>query len=165
VQQTEPYMVALGYSGKLESAARFEWDFRVKAGAEQATDEAGREAFIRDFVTNGIENQPYVILLDDYDGPLFSTFVQVGKQAVTKDPNLHVFLVIEDAHDPEKQYRLALQADPPEELIADYEVMVDVNGIPHEVLIWLQERFGVRFYRRDDEYKMAFPLDELPVLN
>jgi hypothetical protein len=165
MEQEKRYYVALGYGGKLEAAARFEWNFRVRAGAEQADDEAGKEAFIRDFVTHGVEGQPYVILLEEGNEPLLHLFVACGKQALNQDPDLSVFLVIEDAEDPERQFRLYLQPDPSEELIADYEVMVDVQGIPQEVLLWLQERFGVRFYRREEEYKMAFSLDELPVLN
>lgn len=160
MMEQEHYILALGYGGKLASAAAFEWDFRVKVGAEEQRDETGRERFIREFVNNGVENQAYVIVLDDYDGPLFRAFMEFGKQRIAKDRQLQVFLVIEDALDPEKQYRLYIQPDPENEQLPENEMMVDVKQVPKEVLLWMQARMGVRFYQRDNDFKMVFPQEE-----
>jgi hypothetical protein len=80
-----------------------------------------------------------------------------------------VFLILEDATDESRQYRIYLKADDPEAVLPDYQVYCDGFEVPREVLIWLQGAMDVRFYVTEDrqEMMMEFPHtepEELPVL-
>lgn len=151
------FLLALAYAGTLPAAAHFEWGFRVWVGAESAADEDGREAFVRDFIARGEEGQTFVIPLSNGSEGLVHAFLQFGKQALQREPQLRLFLLIEDAQDENQQYRLLLVGDPPEDPLPDHEVRVDAAAVPRDVLLWLQARFGVRFYQRGEEYKVVIP--------
>ncbi|BCJ87181.1 hypothetical protein [Effusibacillus dendaii] len=161
----EPFLIALGYGGELSDMAGFEWEFRCKLGLRNAADEAERESFIRDFVANTSPSEPIVLLLDSYDPIMFRAFMEHGKQAIAKYSGLYVFVVAEDESQlPSTQYFLNIEQDPPGETLFPHQMMLDAEGVPDSVLLFIQDRLNVQFYRRDDELMMEFRIEELPVL-
>lgn len=161
----EPYLIGLGYGGSLKAMAGFEWDFRCGLGLRNPQDEAGREAFVRDFARSASPEAPVVLVLDDYNLSLFRTFMELGKQALSKYPSLYVFVVAEDqSGNPPVQYFLNIVGDPVDEILMPYQMLLDAEGVPDRVLLFIQERLNVRFYRRGDELMIEFPIEELPLL-
>jgi len=161
----EQYLIGMGYGGSLQSMARFEWDFRCRLGLRNPQNVEEREAFVREFTAATSPETPTVLLLDDYNTALFRTFVELGKQAIIRDPNLYVFVVAEDQwENPSVQYFLNLEQDPVEEILAPHQVMLDGEGVPDRVLLFLQERLDLSFYRREGELMMEFRIEELPLV-
>ncbi|WP_018130960.1 hypothetical protein [Effusibacillus pohliae] len=163
--QTERYVIGLGYGGSLQAMGRFEWDFRCSLGLRDPQDVGGREAFLNDFAAATSPEAPVVLVLDDYNPALFRTFMEQGKQAIRKSPDLYVFVVAEDqSADPPVQYFLNIESDPVGESLLPHQMILDAEGVPDGVLLFLQDRLGVRFYRRDEELMMEFRIDELPLV-
>lgn len=161
----EKYVIGLGYSGSLESMARFEWDFRCQLGLRQAQDEQGREEFVREFAEKTSPDEPIVLVLDDYNQDLFRAFTELGKLAISKYEQLFVFVVVEDvSQDPSVQYFLNVEPDPLSEALYPNQMMVDAEGVPDEVFAFLRSALNVQFYRRDDEIMLEFKIEELPLL-
>lgn len=160
----EKYLIGLGYGGKLESMARFEWDFRCMLGLRDPQDEQKRNHFIREFAAATSPDQPVVLVLDDYNNLLFRTFAELGKRSINKYPDLFVFMVVEDqSRNPSVQYFLNLETDPIDEPLQPHQLMIDAEEVPDEVFVFLQSRLDIQFYRRDDEVMMEFRIEELPV--
>ncbi|MFC4766886.1 hypothetical protein [Effusibacillus consociatus] len=163
--EAKQYLIGLGYGGSLEAMGRFEWDFRCRLGLRDPQDITGREAFVKDFIEATSPEAPVVLVLDDYSIPLFRTFMELGKQGITKYPGLYVFVVAEDqTEDPHVQYFLNIEHDPVDETLMPHQMVLDAEGVPDSVLMFMQERLNVRFYRREDELMMEFRIEELPVL-
>ncbi|GAX88787.1 hypothetical protein [Effusibacillus lacus] len=163
--EREQYLIGLGYGGTLKAMARFEWEFRCTLGLRDRKDAAGRDVFIREFVETVSPEVPVVLVLDDYSNPLFRTFMETGKQAITKDSDLYVFVVIEDqTQEPHVQYFLNIEQDPVDETLMPNQMLLDAEGVPDFLLLFMQDRLNVRFYRREDEVMLEFRMEELPVL-
>jgi hypothetical protein len=165
----QKYLLALGYGGDREAAAWFEWNFRCLIGVENKADEAAREAFIAEFVRGTENGQEFAIPAEDAKAPYVRQFCEFAKRALAEHRDLFVFLILEDATDESRQYRIYLKADDPEAVLPDYQVYCDGFEVPREVLIWLQGAMDVRFYVTEDrqEMMMEFPHtepEELPVL-
>lgn len=161
----EDFFIGLGYGGNLESMARFEWDFRCQLGLRDPHDEQGKQAFIQQFAASTSANEPIVLLLDEFDNPMFRAFMEYGKQAITKYEGLYVFLVAEDQReDPHVQYLLNIEPDPIGERLMPNQIMLDSEGVPDEVFRFLQTVLNVQFYRREDDVMLEFKIQELPVI-
>lgn len=162
--QGEKYLIGLGYGGKLEAMARFEWDFRCKLGIRDPLDELDREAFVRKFMAETSADQPVVLELDDYNSLLFRSFAELGKEAIRKYPDLFVFIVVEEqSREPGVQYFLNLETDPVDEPMRPNQIRIDAEGVPDEIFVFLKSRLNVQFYRRDEEVMMEFRLEDMAI--
>lgn len=161
----ETYLIGLGYGGSLEAMGHFEWDMRCRMGLRDPQNEAEREEFVRQFAAETSPESPIVLVLDDYNNVLFRTFMELGKQSIDKYPGLYVFVVAEDqSEDPHVQYFLNIEQDPVDENLWPHQMILDAEGVPDRVLVFMQERLNVQFYRRENELMMEFRIEELPVL-
>jgi hypothetical protein len=163
----EDFLIGLGYGGDLESMARFEWDFRCLLGLRDPLDEQAKEAFIQQFVASTSPDEPIVLLLDEFDNPMFRAFMEYGKHAISKYEGLYVFLVAEDQRqEPHIQYLLNIEPDPIGEQLMPNQMMLDSEGVPDEVFRFLQTLLNVQFYRREGEedVMLEFRIQELPVI-
>jgi hypothetical protein len=164
----EQYLLALGYGGDRFAAATFEWEFRVRVGAERADDEAGREAFLQQFVAATENGQEYAIPVDDPRAPFVRQFAEYAKKALAEHENLFVFYILEDTVTG-RQFKIYLKKDDPEAPLPDNQIYCDGFDVPRDGLIWMQEQVGCRFYVTEDRTEMMveFPangLEELPVI-
>ncbi|MDB5084936.1 MAG: hypothetical protein JWN30_1822 [Bacilli bacterium] len=157
----EPFLLALGYGGATLAAGKFEWDFRVYIGAEDKADEAGRDEFLAEFRNNGTEGGSYAILVEEEESPLVETFMEFGKRQLAQNPDLWLFLVVEDTQNPEVQYKILIEADPIGELFMPNQIHVDIADTPKEVMLWLYRKYHLRFYEKDGEYMVEYPVDQV----
>ncbi|MCX7572048.1 hypothetical protein OS242_19100 [Tumebacillus sp. DT12] len=164
----EPYLLALGYGGDRKAAAAFEWEFRVRIGAERADDAAGREAFIEQFAAVTENGQEYAIPVEDPSADYVRTFGEYAKHALEEHADLFVFYILEDAMT-EKQFKIYLKKDDPESILDDHQIYCDGFDVPRDGLVWMQEKVGCRFYITEDREEMMveFPAkgpEELPMI-
>lgn len=161
------YLLALGYGGDREAAARFEWKFRTLIGMEEASDTAARDKFIGDFIRATENGQEYAIPAEDPQAPFVRTFAEFGREALGQHEDLFVFYVLENAMTG-VQHRIYLKPDPENEMM-DNQIPCDGFEVPREGLVWFQERVGCRLFVTEDrsEMMMEFPYqgpEELPVI-
>jgi len=162
------YLLALGYGGERQAAAWFEWNFRCLIGEENKNDTAARDAFIRDFTAATENGQEYVIPAEDPSAPFVRLFGEYGKEALAEHRDLFLFYILEDAVT-EKQYRIYVKPDAPDEEMMPNQLLVDGFEVPRDGLLWMQEQAGCRIFVTEDrtEMMLEFPYrgpEELPVL-
>ncbi|MBL0389207.1 hypothetical protein JJB07_21680 [Tumebacillus sp. ITR2] len=163
------YLLALGYGGDREAAAWFEWNFRCKIGEEKKSDNASRDAFLREFIAGTENGQEYAIVAEDPKAPFVRAFAEFGKAALKEHRDLFVFYILEDAQNPSNRFKLYLKADDPEAELPEHQIYCDGFDVPRAALMWMQEQVGCRFYVTEDRSEMMieFPYqgpEELPVL-